>query len=94
MRRNRAGVAGQFENVHASIGAVDDVDIAAIIGLHVIGLDYDLAAVLTIHLDATLVGRRRDPRNEISDFFRVVRIADVNGAHAGIEVAEKDDSFI
>jgi hypothetical protein len=56
MRRNRAGVAGQFENVHASIGAVDDVDIAAIIGLHVIGLDYDLAAVLTIHLDATLVG--------------------------------------
>ena len=35
MRRDRTGLAGQFENVHAGIGAVDDIDIAAIVGLHV-----------------------------------------------------------
>jgi hypothetical protein len=58
MRRERAGLAGQFENVHAGIGSVDDIDVAAIIGLHVIGLDCDLAAILPIQLDAALVRRR------------------------------------
>ena len=92
--RNRAGIASQFENVHAGIGAVDDIDIAAIVGLHVIGLDCDLAAVLPIHLDAALIGHRRGRRNEVSDFLRMVRIADIDGAYAGIEVAQKGDFFL
>src|ERR1043166_7911379 len=45
---------GQFENVQARIGAVHDVDVAAVVGLDVVGLDRDLAAVRISHLDAAL----------------------------------------
>src|SRR5271168_3457012 len=43
-----ARVAGQFQNVHAGIGAIDDIDIAALVGLDIVGLDRDLAAVLAV----------------------------------------------
>ena len=39
---------GQFENMQAGIGAIDDVDIAALVGLDIVGLDRDLAAVLAV----------------------------------------------
>ena len=47
-RSDRARFASQFEDVHAGIGAIDDVDVATIVGLDVVGLDGDLTAVLAV----------------------------------------------
>src|SRR5690242_18065389 len=48
---------GQLENMHAVVGAIDDVDEAAIVDLDIVGLDRDLAALLAaLELDAALVG--------------------------------------
>src|ERR1700685_1340285 len=80
---NLLRIAGQFQNVRAGIGAVDDVDIAAIVGLEVVGLDRDLATVLAVYLDTTLVGIGRDRRNEIANFGRVIGIANIKRANAG-----------
>jgi len=41
---DRPRFAGQFEDVHPGIGPIDDVDVAAIVGLDIVGLDRDLAA--------------------------------------------------
>src|SRR5690348_16413357 len=67
----------QFEDVQTGIGAVDDVDVAAVVGLDVVGLDRDLAALAALDRDAALVGRSRDRRNEVADFPGVIGIADV-----------------
>src|ERR1700735_2317679 len=81
-----ARITGQFENVHARIGAVDDVDVTALVGLEIVGLDRDFAAILAIDLDAALVGIGRDRRDEIADLFGAIGIADIDGAHAGVEI--------
>src|ERR1700736_5252816 len=39
-----ARLAGELENMHPGVGAVDDIDVAAIVGLEIVGLDRDLAA--------------------------------------------------
>jgi len=36
------------------VGAIDDIDVAALVGLDIVGLDRDLAAVLAFDLDAAL----------------------------------------
>src|SRR6266516_477337 len=89
-----AGRAGEFEYVYTSVRSIYDIDEAAIVGLHVVSLDSHLAIVLAILLRATFVGCFSDCRNKISDFFWMIGIADVDGAHAGIEVAKKNDFFI
>ena len=90
--RRRRAPAGQFEDVQPGIGAVDDVDVAALVGLDIVGLDRDLAAFLAVDRDAALVGRRGDRRNEMADLLGVIGIADVERAHAGIE--EGDESHL
>src|SRR6476620_636185 len=75
--RDRTRRAGQLEDVHSGVGAVDDVDIAAVVGLDVVGLDRDLALLLVADADAALVGRFRDRRNEVRDFLRLIGIAHV-----------------
>ena len=67
--RRLSGVAGQFEDVHPGVGAVDDVDVAAVVGLGVVGLDRSLAAVLAVDLDAALVGRLGDRGNVVGDLL-------------------------
>src|ERR1700745_1413536 len=57
---NSARRPGQFEDMQAGVGAVDDVDIAALVGLDIVVLVGDLAALLLVDLDAALVGCRRD----------------------------------
>src|SRR5262245_19990816 len=64
-----AGFAGQFEDVHAGVGAIDHVDVAAVVGLQVVALDRDLAAVLAVDLDAALLGRLGDRGDEIADLL-------------------------
>ena len=78
--------------MQAGIGAIDDVDIAALVGFDIIGLDRDLAAVLALDRNTTLVGRRRDRGNEMADFPGVIGIANVERAHAGIE--ERDERHL
>src|SRR5437588_788125 len=58
--RNRSGVAGDLEDMHPGIGAIDHVDVAAVVGLHVVALDRDLAAILAVDLDAALHRRLGD----------------------------------
>jgi hypothetical protein len=43
---DRARLAAQFENVHAGIGAIHDIDVAAVVGLDIVALDRGLATVL------------------------------------------------
>jgi hypothetical protein len=57
--RGAARVAGQLEDVQAGVGAIADIDVAAIVGLDVVALDRDLAAVLAVNLNAALVGPPR-----------------------------------
>src|SRR4051812_21423399 len=46
----RARVAGDFQDVQPGVGAVDEIDIDAIVGLDVIALDRDLALLLAVDL--------------------------------------------
>src|SRR4051812_21450597 len=82
----------QFQNVQAGIGAVDDVDVAPRVGLDIVGLDRDLAALLLVDLDASLVGRRRNRGNEVADFGGMIGIANVERANAGVE--ERDEGHL
>src|SRR5579872_5890137 len=87
--RDLASISRQFQNVQAGVGAVDDVDIAALVGLDIVGLDRDLAAILAVDLDAALVGRRRDRWNEVTDLGRMIRIANIERANPAIEPGDE-----
>ena len=52
--RDRARLAGQLQDVQAGISAVDDVDVAALVGLDIVGLDRRLAALLAVDLTQRL----------------------------------------
>src|SRR5688572_28597410 len=81
--------ASKLEDMHPGIGAVDDIDVAAVVYFDVVGLDRDLAALPAgAAVDAALVGLVGDGRNVKADFLRVEGIADVDRAHAGVEVRE------
>src|SRR6476620_6560174 len=69
--RDGARLPGQLEDVHSRAGAIDDVDVAAVVDLGIVGLDRNLSAVLTVHLDATLLRRVGDGRDEIRNFLRL-----------------------
>src|SRR5438552_14427507 len=83
---------GQFQNVHAGIGAIADVNVAAIVDLNIVRLDRDLAALLRARTDAPLVGFVGNGGNVIADFLRLQWIAHVQSAHAGIEVGDKENA--
>jgi len=50
------GFSRQLKNVQPRIGPIDDVYVAAIVDLDIVGLDRNLAAILPVDLDAALVG--------------------------------------
>jgi hypothetical protein len=83
-------VTGELQNVHSSVCAVYDVDVPAVSG-DIIGLDYPAANHVIALVGATpkirIVG---DCGDEISHILRVVRIANVKGAHARVEVRHED----
>ena len=55
--------------MQSGVGAIDHIDIAAVVGLQIVTLDRDLASILAVDLDAALVGRFSDRRNEIADLL-------------------------
>jgi hypothetical protein len=48
---NGTRLAGQFQNMQAGIGAVDSIDVAAVVGLDIVGLDRDFAALDALEPD-------------------------------------------
>src|SRR5215472_12046067 len=92
--RDPARLAGQLEDVQPRVRTVDDVDIAAIVDFDVVGLDSDLAAIRAVDLDAALVGRGGDGRDEVCDLARMVRIANVDRSNACVEVCEKENALV
>src|SRR5215467_11177706 len=92
--RDRAGLAGEFENVEPRIGAIDHVDIAAIVGLHIVALDRDLAAVLAVDFDAALFRSLSNRRDEIAHLLGTIGVAQVNSPHAGIEPSDERELLI
>jgi len=46
--RDLARLARDLQDVHARVGAIDDVDVATVVDLEVVGLDGDLAALLAV----------------------------------------------
>src|SRR6266581_4696045 len=86
--------AGEPQNVHAGVGAVDRVDVAALVDLDVVGLDRGLAALFRPLADAALLGPCRDGGNVIGDLPRTKGIADVECAHPGVEVGKEHDALV
>src|SRR5712691_12686386 len=84
-------LAGQTQDVHPGVGAVDDVDEAAPVNLDVVGLDDDVARIVDAQLAAlgARIGSCRSPRNEEAHLTRAERLADVDRPHAGIEPGGK-----
>ena len=64
----------ELDNMHAGIGAVDDVDVASVVDLDVVGLNRDLALFGAAGLagDAALVGLVGDRRYVIADLLRAL----------------------
>src|SRR5439155_6266247 len=77
---------GEPQNVHAGVGAVDRVDVAALVDLDVVGLDRGLAALFRPLPDAAPLGPRGDGGDVISDLPGTKGVADVERAHPGVEV--------
>src|SRR5437763_732835 len=72
--------------------AIDDIDVAAIVDLDVVGLDRDLAALFRTLAQAALRGLVGDRGDVVRDLLRVIRITDVERAHAGVEERDENDS--
>src|SRR5207237_1698671 len=87
---DRLGGARQLDDVQARVRAVREIDEAAVVDLDVVGLDGDLAAIVAVDLHAALVGAGRHRRDEERGLARIERIADVDRAHAAVEVRDED----
>src|SRR5215470_5353519 len=81
--------------MQAGVGAVDNVDVAAVVHFYVVGLDRRLAALLAIvELYTALVGIGGDGRNIVGDLLGMVGVTDIDGTHTGVEVGEKHQSLV
>src|SRR5437899_12180167 len=86
------GRAGQPENVHPSVGAVDDVDEPTVVRCDVVRLDgLDADVGVPLERAAAEVGGGGHGRNEEGRLRRVVGIANVDGAYARIELRDEDE---
>src|SRR3981189_3374366 len=80
--------------MQARVGAVDRIDIAAIVHFDIVGLDRNLAALLGTLADAALLGVLRYRGNVIRDLLRMKWIAHVQRAHPGVEVRKKEAALV
>src|SRR3989442_519804 len=82
---NLRGVASQPKNVQSCVCAVDDVDEPAVVGRDVVRLDHLPANVRdALERAAPEIRVGGGGRDEERHVLWVVRIADVEGAHAGV----------
>src|SRR3974390_485229 len=88
---NRARRSRYLENVKSSVGAINNIDISPLIGFDIVALYRDLADILPIDLDTTLVSCRRNRRYKVANFFRMIRVADIDRANSCIEPSYKGE---
>src|SRR5258706_16091543 len=75
VKRIIAASFSHLQDVQAGVGAVDDVDVAAVVDVDIVGLDRDLAALARVRLDAALVGLVGGRRVVEDRLLRVGRVA-------------------
>src|SRR5258708_40189037 len=80
--RDGACLAGQLEHEEAGVRAVDRVNVAAVVDLHVIDLDHRRAAGLFFLVRATGGRVGSLVRDEIANLARPVRVAHIDYADA------------
>ena len=72
--------------MHSGVGAVDNVNITAIVRFHIIGLNRHLAAVLTLDLHATLIRVIGDRGDEKPHFLWLERITNIQCPNSAVEI--------
>src|SRR5919204_2845368 len=88
--RDAAGLADESDDVQAGVGAIGQIDQAALVGLHVVGLDRDLAAARAV--GHAPLGRPLGGGGDVKrGLARRVGIAHVDGAHATVEIRDEDE---
>src|SRR4051812_19933078 len=87
--RELPGSARELEDMHPGLVAVGHIDEAAVVDLDVVRLDRSLAALAALRFDAARLGVRVRRRHEVADLLELVRVADVEHAHAGVESAHE-----
>ena len=90
----RASITSQLQNVHAGIGPVDDIDVAAVVGFDVVALDRRGAALLAVDLEAALLGCFRHRRDEMADLPGMIRIAHVERPHPAGEIGDEGEFLV
>src|SRR6266404_798662 len=93
-RGNLPSGTGQLQNVQAGVGTIGNVDISAIVDVDVVGLDRHFAPLRRSRTNAALVGFAGDRRDVIGDFLRMIWIADVDCAYAGVEMREEHHALV
>src|SRR6266446_3557230 len=89
------GLAGQLQDVQPGIGAIDNVDIAAVIDLDVIRLNRHLTGFPTAgDGDTALVGFVSNGRDVEGYLLGAVWVTDVYGPHASVEVGDEHEAPI
>src|SRR5262249_3049254 len=92
--RGAAGPTGKLENGHTGVGAIDDIDITAIVDVYIVRLNRDFAALVRSGADASFICFAGDRRNVITDFDGLKRIAYVDGADTCIEMGKEKNATV
>ena len=89
-----SGCARQLDYVQARMPAIDSVDKAAIIDVHVVGRNHPItmlnAADLHTGVDSVLV-RLGD---EVADLYRIERIANIHGSNTCVEIRQHSHRLV
>src|SRR6516162_5372583 len=82
-------VSNELKNVEPGIGAVDDVDVPAVIGGDIVCLDHPNTDVrITLVWPTTKIGVGGDGRDKVRHIHRVIWVADVKSPHTSVEVRD------
>src|SRR5262249_21156465 len=91
---NFPNLPGGLEYVKAAADAVGDVDVAAVVDLDIVGHDRGPAAPALGGLHATRLRVPVRRGDVVADLLRIVGIADVHRAHAGVEPGDEHDALV
>src|SRR4029079_18296785 len=75
--------------MHPRVGAIDNIDVPAVIHFDVIRLDRNLAALIHTRSNTTSIRVAGHRRNVIPDFLGLQRIAYVERADTSVEMSDE-----
>src|SRR5262249_21091775 len=85
----------KLQNVEPGVRAIDNVDIPAVVGCHIVRLNHSPTDIrIALIWSAPIIRIRSDGRDEERDVFGFVRIADIKGGHASVEVRDEHDFLV